>query len=641
MTLSDLAAYAAETYGIKEQHKWADFPGFSVLVDPHTEKWAALLMRRWDPETGSTVELCDLKCGRDCLVRLRASYLSAPFRMQGQKWVGVRFDRRTDPAVVFRLFDRAVTSGEQRGYTVSLGGVPNAVAARQETLLPAYGGRRLAPEEAIPPRIREMLKLYEPGNGSFLQKCKIFYLQGKSMEDYTDDRPWEGKFRHYFPTYHDLNVPQLRGYFTWRTGVRRGEFQKVPASFAYLYLYELLNGIGTDSPEDALEKMKTFETGYLDAGIGEADIRENLHRWMLEYAVLHGIPPAVALRYTDPALLAQDEALLILQKPEERTDGEVFGALVTLAGPRFAASPVITKCENGPRLFAASWRTAQANYKKDDKDLFRACFGRTYGFPWHPLANAVYWDRRPVKDADYCLTACRRYLCRGGTWREERYEPLYFDKKRFSAFLHETDRLLRRYLKTGHDLKERPEEAWASVYVRTVIEADKAAAAEAARPRITLDLSGLERIRKDAQTTRDSLLTEAELDLPGAGGMPDGPAAPTPVPAAAPAAPAAVPDAPAAAPAAPDAPEADEGPLDAVQKRILAGLLRGEDVLPVIRAEHLMPALAADMINELLFDEIGDTVLDCDGDRLSVVEDYREDLERLPGLQALLTQAPV
>ena len=54
-----------------------------------------------------------------------------------------------------------------------------------------------------------------------------------------------------------------------------------------------------------------------------------------------------------------------------------------------------------------------------------------------------------------------------------------------------------------------------------------------------------------------------------------------------------------------------------------------------------MPALAADMINELLFDEIGDTVLDCDGDRLSVVEDYREDLERLPGLQALLTQGPV
>ena len=36
MELSDLAAYAEEKYHIEEQHKWADFPGFSVLNDPHT-----------------------------------------------------------------------------------------------------------------------------------------------------------------------------------------------------------------------------------------------------------------------------------------------------------------------------------------------------------------------------------------------------------------------------------------------------------------------------------------------------------------------------------------------------------------------------------------------------------------------------
>ena len=44
-----------------------------------------------------------------------------------------------------------------------------------------------------------------------------------------------------------------------------------------------------------------------------------------------------------------------------------------------------------------------------------------------------------------------------------------------------------------------------------------------------------------------------------------------------------------------------------------------------------MPSIAADAINEALFDEIGDTVLECDQDALSLIEDYREDVSRILG----------
>ena len=40
----------------------------------------------------------------------------------------------------------------------------------------------------------------------------------------------------------------------------------------------------------------------------------------------------------------------------------------------------------------------------------------------------------------------------------------------------------------------------------------------------------------------------------------------------------------------------------------------------------MLPSLTADMINEALFDDIGDTVLICEDDKLSLVEDYRDDL---------------
>ena len=52
MELSELTAYAEEKFHIQEQHKWTAFPGFSVMTDPGTGKWIALLMRQWDSDRG-------------------------------------------------------------------------------------------------------------------------------------------------------------------------------------------------------------------------------------------------------------------------------------------------------------------------------------------------------------------------------------------------------------------------------------------------------------------------------------------------------------------------------------------------------------------------------------------------------------
>ena len=162
MELDDLTAYAEEKYHLAEQHKWADFPGFSVLADPITGKWIALLMRQWDQETGTELQRCDLKCGQQSMLETKADYLSPPFRMKGRKWLGVCFDERTEPELVFRLFDRALHSGEQRGYTLILEDRPgDCMDAWAESPLPAAGA--LFTDESvpeIPPRILEMMRLY-------------------------------------------------------------------------------------------------------------------------------------------------------------------------------------------------------------------------------------------------------------------------------------------------------------------------------------------------------------------------------------------------------------------------------------------------------------------------------------------------
>jgi len=605
MKLAELTAYAGEKYGIREQHKWADFPGFSVLCHPRTGKWVALLMRQWDMETGAEIERCDLNCGQQSLRDFEKPYLFLPLRMKGEKWIGVAFTRETEPEVVFLLFDRAIASGEQRGFTIVLDAKPSpAESVYRDTALPFSGSACRPPEETVPERIRQMRRLFEYGRESMEDKAKNFYRQAVFMRDYEDDVPWTGDFFCYFPTYRDLTTRQLRGYFSWRARVRKGEYRPIATSAAYLYVYELLNGIGAESPEDALRRLKAFEAGYLDSGIGDKRMRQNLHRWMLEYAVLQDVPPELARQYADPELMEKDRALSILRSPEDYPDEEIFSALCRFDVKKLAESPVVTADpERGKRLLGEAWRAASGCCRQE-QDLFTLCFGKRRSRRWYPLANAVYFWQGEAAERTYLLDECRSYRCSGGVWQVEAYERLDFDRERFQGFLHEADAKLRRYLKTGRYLREKPEYAWAAPCIDAVIEADRQAVLAASRPKITIDLSGLEQIREDAVKTRDSLLTDEELGEPDVSGE--------------------IPEKP---------PEADppDVPLDAVQIRILRTLLRNGDAADIMRENHLMPSLVADCINEALFDGIGDTVLSCEDDRLSLVEDYAEDLTRILG----------
>lgn len=619
MELSELTTYAEEKFHIQEQHKCADFPGTSVLVNPDTGKWLALLMRQWDFETGEEIQLCDLKCGQQNLPERPEPYLSTPFRMKGNKWVGVKFDDTTDSDVVFRLFDLAVYSDHMQGYTIVLDHAPTeSMVIYPDTPLPVQRTVFDPDEPDMPPKIRQMQALYEYNGGRFEEKCWNFYRQGKFMEDYEDNLPWTGTFRCYYPTYHDLNVQQLRGYFTWRTHVRKGDFQPIAISLAYIYIYELLNGIGAQSPEDTFQKLRTFEIGFLNSGFGDSGMRSNLHRWMLAYAVLYRLPPALVQQYTDSTIWVQDTALASLLSSETASDEEVFSALCVFGEKRLVQSPVIKKFgTQGKHLFASSWRRVSKSCFPNGRGFFTACFGPKKVSTWEPFANAIYWESQKYSDTAYVLNPCREYYVQNGTWREKCFDKRNFDLVRYRAFLHETDRILRNHLKTGHYLKRKVGEAWITSFVEAAIQAQQQADEEAARPKITINLSSLEQIRQDASVTRDSLLTGDEMDV-GIEASPE--------------------SSPASLPAGPDAgnePEpADSGsfaPLDDLHSTILLALLRGESVEATLKARHLMPAVAADTINEALFDEIGDNVLECDGNTITLVGDYRDDLLQLLG----------
>ena len=496
----------------------------------------------------------------------------------------------------------------------------------------------------VPEQIRRMKNLYQYGNGSFKQICKNFYVQGKFMENYEDNVPWKGEIStYYWSTYHNLSLAQLRGYFTWRTELRKGNYQKHCETFVSMYLYELLNGIGTKSVEDSLRKMEEFETGYINSGFGDKYLRDMLHRWMLEFAVLKGLAPDITRKYADSDMLEKDAAVEILHYPEKFNAQEVFNALCVFGGKKTAESKLIQ--ERGTEaitLFAAVWRLASVQYQEDGKKLFQLCFGRRRAQDWHPLEYTLYYDNsKKRKSVAYELNPSRSYLFKEGAWYVVTYQSYYFNRKIIVDFLHETDRRLRLYLKIRHPLKERKEAAWAVPYIEAVIEADRKAKIEAARPKISIDFSGLDKIRKDALETQDNLLTEEETQctpefnaVNKAVRKSAGSKKRTKENSAARKNTAAVLSVAASPHLASEqseaavlaAPSNTSVPLDGMQMQLLQMLLRGEPVRELIAAQHGMPSVIADAINEALFDLIGDTVVECDGKTITLVEDYRDNI---------------
>ena len=299
MRLSELTNYARERHHIEELHKWREMPGLSVLVSPASGKWIALLMRERDAG-GRIRECCDLRYSAFRELPAR-DYLTQGFRMPG--WLGVRFGAETERAFLLHVFDLAVEEEAEKveGYY-------------RETAIP---GR-----SELPARIEA------------IYACEDFLSAARAMEDYEDNSPFAGTVPLYQPEYRDLTPNELRGYFTWRAALRRGEVSPHCDAFVYLYLSELMLGVGAANAAETLDCMDAFASAYFVAGYGSEALQRNFKNWRFEYAVLNRVDAARVRTYENPALRHWDEALTVLREPEKRSDEAVFAALAELGGKK-------------------------------------------------------------------------------------------------------------------------------------------------------------------------------------------------------------------------------------------------------------------------------------------------------------------
>lgn len=93
-------------------------------------------------------------------------------------------------------------------------------------------------------------------------------------------------FMSYWPTYDHMMESQRKWYFYWRSEVRNGRYPDTDLSYIFVYVYELINGVGWDDPKDGYEMLASLAAAY---GGKYSQLNSYLVDWAADYVMVHAL----------------------------------------------------------------------------------------------------------------------------------------------------------------------------------------------------------------------------------------------------------------------------------------------------------------------------------------------------------------
>ena len=512
------------------------------------------------------------------------------------------------------------------------------------------------------------------GAGRWLSEAELFYRQGLLMADFEDDCPYNGTFKSYFPTYNAMSDRQLRGYFTWRAQVRRGTVEETSTSFAFLYLYELICGIGVDDPLDGFNKIKAFWDAYRAF---EPGIDRFARVWLQDYAVFHGLDPKL-LR--DSKTVMFDNALIELRRaardlvpapsgqtpklrktseptlplpPDEVREERLMAAINALSTYNLSSSRLDRSHHRDLRHVACAVYVRMARYYDTHRKtgIVASLFGEETAMPYTMFASAVFFAPERHEDCEYRLDPIHIYRCQNGFWECMRIHGSRQKSSKLGEMMRACDQRLRLALDPAHPLKEEKVPKYLAKIIDDEIVTWLSWDAAHQPVKIDIDLSQLGHIRSAAAQTREALLIDEERED---GASAEAEAADSGQPEAEPVADATV----EAVAAAAGQDESDEPTISTEQFGVVAPLLAptpafaaaapadatnelalaADAYLRALLEHNAVQAESAvvqseqsedmlvDSINEALFDLVGDTVIEFGSSGPHIIEDYEADV---------------
>lgn len=618
MNTDELLSYAIRHFGKNSISEVNDNPNLVAFSSPITKNWFALL--NLDPKNKSL----NINCGDFAATIKDLPGFSASSLIKKAKWVEVSLglsnqkikkaleyafkialmsNKRPNPEKLIYIPD-TIQNGEERVYQEQELNFKNwkrssNILRKEEKSTKEEINLNFEDTQLVPKEIKKMIESYQYSLPGSVRREQNFYLQGKLVASYEDHYEGKQSFLRYYPTYHDLTVGQARTYFTWRTKIRQNIYEKISDSYAYIYLYELLNGIGIKDPEEGLDKLITFNKNY--AQKFSPEMGAYLERWIRDYIIFYNINKTNNTFFVKEQ--TNDKKYEQLLYPDQFSNHEVAESLMKLSNYKISNCPLYKKnIEKFEHLLVLIWHKI-LDLRNDGFDFFTSYIAYKNQMTVQLFSAAVFNHQLEPKTTSYEIDQIRKYFYdeEKNTWYCESYWGLTGQKSIMGNFLHEVDREIRLCFNLGRNLKPRKIEKHYLKAIRDGIKEYQIEEQKLKQPKIEFNLSQLSTIRADAAGTRDSLLTEEELQAE----QEEREQIEETV----------VND------------EQEDYGLSSEEMTTIILLLKGKDLNKYLKEHHLMAAVIIDNINEKLFDEFGDNVIEFINDIPTVIEDYQEDLE--------------
>lgn len=469
---------------------------------------------------------------------------------------------------------------------------------------------RGAQGQAIPvPTQPERLNTYNEIMASYRRPKEDFFKEAHKYATYEGVATTHVPFTCYWPKYSDMNAEQRKWYFHMRNQLHKGVFPDTDLSYLFVYIYELINQIGIETPKQGLDKLMEIWRHY---GNRYPQLTHYLGDWVFDYTRINQLDyPVEQLLMQVPELSDHGLNVALTEASEQQTPLKLpVWALEKLSQYRITSSKFYQKGNQtlvNDMLPGAVAAVDGALREKNGKGILE-----TYA--------ALKLRAESVNAFAGALTESQQIY-------HVKYRN-YTSGLKLQGFLKNLVRYIENDLRTyskysaklqGIELAE-PIKACVDAYVKASLAKSETAAPAKEVPRIVLDLSSVDRLRAESNQVRDALIAsvgeEQPMSEPSEERLVQRPA---------------------------DAPEGmltDLAPVQRILKRlsgeqrVVLEMMReadwGTDVGQIhVKLPQALPEVLIDEINVIAMGQLGCALIEREADSLVVAEDYRDELEYL------------
>ena len=265
----------------------------------------------------------------------------------------------------------------------------------------------------------------EKDNHWRMDEDEIFYRQAKYLENFEDNYEVKNVHRNSYNifgvdyTYSNFSFTDFRTYFSWRTKIRKGEFELIDWEYEQIYINELLNQIGCKDENDVIEKLINFWKGYRQCTLKIDSVMPNIIK---EFYIANGfkIPYTEIMKKFPIEIKTQAKDLKDINKGIYTDKIDFLDEISTY---KIAKSKLL-ETKYGYLLnqcIEKIFTKLNSKFKEEDIILSEMLmYKHETEHWWNPLRNYnIFHEKKPI--GPIIIEGIEKYECLNGMWNKTIY----------------------------------------------------------------------------------------------------------------------------------------------------------------------------------------------------------------------------